>query len=557
MLWALPFGMPIRWDAPLVRHLARELDARLSGERLRALRLDGDARDLVLIFGDLTLLWRLHPSRGYPLILPARDVVAGDLRMASKVRSVHAPEDERIVTFELLPARRSNVDLIVELLGNQWNAAIVEREGSVIRHVLHVRKGRRPLRVGAVYAPPTPSLRDGGGAPLGEDRWRALLERADALPPERRARFVVSEVAWTSHLNVAAILDASGDADGEAASYALLARLADPAASPEPVLLDTELGPQPYPFPLPGVPSRPAESLLDAFAEAARAGGSDDAGAALLPPELLRELERTVDGAARRVTSLEAELGGAEDPAELRVIGDLILARYAEIKAGADEVVLDGFDGDQVCISLDPAKAVHENADAYYDRAARAERARARLPELIEAARAHAARLDELLTLAGAGAADAADIRAALRWPAAPEASPSDGPPLPYRRYRSSGGLEIRVGKGSRHNDELTFRHSSPDDVWLHARHAAGAHVVLRWPGPGNPPARDLEEAAVLAAVHSKARTSGSVPVDWTLRKHVRKPRRALPGTVLPDRVKTLFVEPDTQLAEALRESGG
>ena len=78
--------------------------------------------------------------------------------------------------------------------------------------------------------------------------------------------------------------------------------------------------------------------------------------------------------------------------------------------------------------------------------------------------------------------------------------------------------------------------------------------MVLRWPGPGAPPARDLEEAATLAALHSKARTSASVPVDWTYRKYVRKPRGSPPGAVVPDRVKTLFVAPDPALMESLAE---
>ena len=77
--------------------------------------------------------------------------------------------------------------------------------------------------------------------------------------------------------------------------------------------------------------------------------------------------------------------------------------------------------------------------------------------------------------------------------------------------------------------------------------------MVLRWRGDGNPPTRDLAEAAVLAALHSKARTSGSVPVDWTRRKYVRKPRRSPPGQVLVERTKTLFVAPDPRLEERLR----
>jgi predicted ribosome quality control (RQC) complex YloA/Tae2 family protein len=44
------------------------------------------------------------------------------------------------------------------------------------------------------------------------------------------------------------------------------------------------------------------------------------------------------------------------------------------------------------------------------------------------------------------------------------------------------------------------------------------------------------------------------VPVDWTRRKHVRKPRKAPPGTVVLDNVQTLFVEPDPELPRKLSE---
>lgn len=115
-------------------------------------------------------------------------------------------------------------------------------------------------------------------------------------------------------------------------------------------------------------------------------------------------------------------------------------------------------------------------------------------------------------------------------------------------------GERSEWGRGAGRNDDLTFRHSAPNDVWLHARHTAGAHVILRWGRDETPPPQDLHEAAVLAALHSKARTSGSVPVDWTFRKHVRKPRKAPPGSVIPDRVKTVFVEPDERVEKRLRQ---
>jgi predicted ribosome quality control (RQC) complex YloA/Tae2 family protein len=128
---------------------------------------------------------------------------------------------------------------------------------------------------------------------------------------------------------------------------------------------------------------------------------------------------------------------------------------------------------------------------------------------------------------------------------------------LPYRSYRSTTGLEIRVGRGASSNDALTFRESSPNDVWLHARDAAGAHVVLRWQKDGNPPARALEEAAVLAAWHSKSRGSSLVPVDWTRRKYVRRARGGAPGAVTVQRARTVMVRPDATLERELREIRG
>jgi predicted ribosome quality control (RQC) complex YloA/Tae2 family protein len=90
--------------------------------------------------------------------------------------------------------------------------------------------------------------------------------------------------------------------------------------------------------------------------------------------------------------------------------------------------------------------------------------------------------------------------------------------------------------------------------VWLHARGAAGAHVILRWQRDAAPPKRDLEEAAVLAAWHSKARGSTVVPVDWTRRKYVRKPRGAAPGAVVVQRSETVFVRPEGRVERRLRE---
>jgi predicted ribosome quality control (RQC) complex YloA/Tae2 family protein len=129
-----------------------------------------------------------------------------------------------------------------------------------------------------------------------------------------------------------------------------------------------------------------------------------------------------------------------------------------------------------------------------------------------------------------------------------------ESPRLPYRSYRSSGGIEILVGRGARANDELTYEIARPDDVWLHARDVTRAHVVMRWTQEGPPPSRDLHEAAALAAWHSRARGSTVVPVDWTRRRHVRRARGGPPGRAMVEQVKTVMARPSSELERKLRE---
>jgi predicted ribosome quality control (RQC) complex YloA/Tae2 family protein len=465
--------------------------------------------------------------------------------------------DERILRFELLPKRGgAHHDLVVELMGNQWNALVVDASSGTVRHVLWSRDTDRGHRVGERYALPPAQERAGPDESFAEADWTALLS---PLPPERRKAVLIREVAWTSPLNAAYLLGGNEDAtESDEARLALgyhrwLALARGDELGP-PAVLDTPTGPQPYPLALPGVRSREAESLVAAFEEAARRSGSGEAAteAPLLEPHLMRRLEDEAKRTDRKLRVLERELAELDDEHALRAVGDLILARYGEVSPGTETVVLEGFDGEAVSVALDPAKQPHENATDYYDRATRTERARTRLPDMIDQARAERARLDGLVERARAGSVEPDEVSAALPAATTDRRGRTDETPLPYKVFRSSGDLEIRVGRGARHNDDLTFRHAAPGDVWLHARHTAGAHVILRWQGPGNPPARDLLEAATLAALHSKARTSGSVPVDWTFRKYVRKPRGAPKGAVLPDRVNTLFVRPDPDLEKTL-----
>jgi predicted ribosome quality control (RQC) complex YloA/Tae2 family protein len=525
----------LRFDTLLVRALARSLHERWSNVRLTAVGLDPEGRSALLESKERTLLLDLHPARGFiveatPRPLPVR------VKVGQRVAAVSAPPDERILRFAI----SGGGEVVVELLANQWNALLVGRDGRIAAVLRPGRGGGRELRKGQLYRPPPPTERLWAAAPPSLEEWLGALAAAPADELERR---YTTRVAYASPLNAAWVLGAPSPAE----SHSRYVALREAAGA---YLVG---GGQPYPAPLGDDTATPFPDLLAAFARAAGLA-PDTAAEAAVSPELLRRLERRVATALRKEDRLREEAAGsAAEAARLRTTADVLLAQLHAVPRGAARVRLTDFAGAEVEVELDPARSAADNVAALYDAARRRDRAAARVPELLARAAAERASLAALLARARAGSALAAEVEAALGPGADRRGRPSDEPLLPYRRYRTSGGLEVRVGRNRAANDDLTFHHSSPNDVWLHARDVGGSHVVLRWSAPDNPPARDLEEAAVLAALHSKARTSGVVPVDWTRRKHVRKPRKAPPGRVVVERVKTVFVEPSAEVEERLR----
>lgn len=111
-------------------------------------------------------------------------------------------------------------------------------------------------------------------------------------------------------------------------------------------------------------------------------------------------------------------------------------------------------------------------------------------------------------------------------------------------QYETATGSRIFVGRSPLENADLTFRVARPGDLWFHTQNVPGAHVILQRDDRKPPPEGDVYAAAALAALHSKAKTSPKVMVDYTLRKHVRKRPAAAPGLVFYTNAQSIYVEP-------------
>ena len=528
------------WDSCLTRAVADELRGRLRGARARAVSFRREEREVVVYFRDATLVADLSANRGVVVLEPAMEPEGDAEPLPAVLAEVEALWDERVLVmrFRRVRGRKPNPSLILELATNRWNAVFADGPDVRVRKRLRSVKGQA-LRIGQPWVPPGASGRARREVDGGE--WRGLGE-GDARVA------LLANVAHTSGLNVGALLEAPSREEG----FRLWRRMAS-GAEVSPHLLRRGSSLQPYPWRLGGSGAEAVESLLEAMATVRAAAADARAPATGQAARLLAAESRRLK---RKLKRLRAQLEKTAAADGLREEGALVLSSLHLIERGATEVTLTGFDGSRHVIQLDPQRRPQDHANALFRRATRLERGAATLPHRIHATEEELTRIATLRERHQRGDLSGAELDALTPPPSPRSRSGQASPILPYRCYTSSGGLEIRVGRGARRNDDLTSHHSRPMDVWLHARHAAGAHVILRWTRPERPPAADLEEAAVLAANHSGARASGTVPVDWTRRKWVRKPRGAPPGAVIPDRVQTVFVAPDASLAERLSESG-
>jgi predicted ribosome quality control (RQC) complex YloA/Tae2 family protein len=296
---------------------------------------------------------------------------------------------------------------------------------------------------------------------------------------------------------------------------------------------------------------------------------------------LHRALRRRKESAERLTTNLGRDFAAADRRADDRRDAETLAVHLHALRPGLSEVELpDPRDGRPRRIALDPALDAAANMERLFRRARKADRGHALIAERLAAAKAAGAALAAQQAELGAIVADrppatielsdsaaavdvprlaAPRLAALVAWsedrpellggpvgaPRRRRARAPDEPARPFRRYLIDGRWEVWIGRSAAENDQLTHRAAALRDLWFHAQAAGGSHVILRTDGkPEQVPRRVLAKAAALAALHSKDRHAGTVPVIWTERRYVRKPRKAPPGTAVCLRHESLFAEP-------------
>ncbi|MFN2491591.1 MAG: NFACT family protein [Pyrinomonadaceae bacterium] len=272
-----------------------------------------------------------------------------------------------------------------------------------------------------------------------------------------------------------------------------------------------------------------------------------------LAARLRANLRKEITRRRKLKINLQKDLVAHGNPEAHKRLGDLLLANISNAQRQGSKVTVNDYYAEgspAVVIEIDENKSLQDAASEAFSRYTKAKRA-------IEEISGRSVELDRELVelekkqmlLEKAIASDDASALASFhdkRDKSAPthktEKASIAHPGT--RRYLSSDGYEVLVGRTARDNDALTFRVARPNDLWLHAGDYPGSHVVVRNSSRKEIPQRTVIEAAQLAAKFSRAAKDSKVAIHYTLRKFLSKPKRSAPGLVRVSSFKTITVEP-------------
>lgn len=272
------------------------------------------------------------------------------------------------------------------------------------------------------------------------------------------------------------------------------------------------------------------------------------------------QVRKNIAQQQKLLKQLESDLQEHADAANHKRIGDLLLANISSARRrGRKLTLIDYFSAEAalVNIELDESTTLPEEAQRRFAMYQRSKRANAQISSRIVAVKKQLqeflkeqreleerfAKIESIPTKDELARSKARKVDLVTDKPSSSRTSEVNRVPG-TRRYLSSDGFEMFVGRTSKDNDYLTTKVAKPNDVWLHAADYGGSHVVIRNATRKDVPHRTLVEAAQIAAYFSQAKKDPKVDVNYTARKFVTKPKGSKPGLVRLQRFKTITVAP-------------
>ncbi len=565
-------------DGFTLHFLARELREALVGARVdRAVQPERDEVLLTMrnhnenfnvLFSASAGCARAHITRvkkNNPLEPPMLCMLLRKHLSGARVTDVRQIDCDRIleIAFEHFDelGERTTKTLVCEFMGKHSNLIFLTADGKIIdsaRHVTEQISSVRQVLPGLYYQRPPahgklpflalePAALAARLAEAPKTLHKALSECVSGLSTQ-----TAREIAYRTLGDESA---STGSLAPEAVAEAVVRVMQEMLGEFSPALLyapgeDAPIDAVPIPFKSRAhLDCRPMPSLsaaLDEFYRARDLAERMQQKSAALHRVLKNNLERS----EKKLAIQEEALLNCERAEDYRIKGELLMANLHLVSKGAKRVSVPNYYDEALTpmeIELDERISPAQNAQRYFKRYQKARSARKFALEQKAIAQEEIRYLaSQLLALETCTEeAELAEIREELEKLGYVRANHNRRqmkklPPSTPLRFTAPSGAEIFVGKNNRQNDELTFS-AKPGYVWLHAKDMPGSHVII---ARENPDEATIRFAASLAARYSSGRESGRVPIDYALKKYVKKPSGAKPGFVTYTNQKTLYAEP-------------
>ena len=459
--------------------------------------------------------------------------------------------------------------LVLEIMGRHSNLLLLDENGRILEAIRHVNPEMsrvRQIQPGMAYLPPPPQ----GKLSPEELTGDALYDRISAMEPGKFSRALADTVTGLSHASaeeLACRVLHGGEEWPENLKRACV-RIADlihrlPGMA-DPRVLFGENGEAEDVFPFPYLSRRTdAQKAYKTLSEALEIYfGTRDARDRLSQKSasMIRTLKGQLERCQRKLAIQMEEISAAERMEEFRRMGEAINANLYQLKKGMSEAVLQDWndpDGGTITVPLDIKLTPSQNAQRYFKKYQKARSAREIAAQQRDKTLAEMDYLEGMLLDVDkcVSESELEEIRQELvrtgylkkntnrrQQRQLPQSKPY--------RYLSDDGIEILVGKNAAQNDRITLG-AKPEEMWLHAKDMPGSHVIIC--REGEIPQNTMKQAALLAAWYSKGQRSSLVPVDYTLRKYVKKPSGAAPGKVIYTHHKTAYMTPEEQEIKKIR----
>ena len=243
----------------------------------------------------------------------------------------------------------------------------------------------------------------------------------------------------------------------------------------------------------------------------------------------------------------------AENSEQNRIFGDLILSNLHNISKHADYLTTVNFFDESnslITIPLDKRYTPQQNAQIYYKKYAKQKNSLTVNAKLVEE---NNQILNYLKSVAQSvknctQSEDFEQVTQELTENGFIKAKKADSRKKAQSRITpliyEVEGFTVTVGKNNVQNDYVTFKIAKGADLWFHTQKIHSSHLIISNPNHTEIPDSVIKTAAEITAYFSQGVSGSKIPVDYCLKKYVKKPIGAKCGFVTYTDYLTIIVDP-------------